>query len=195
MKQAPEAGEILSAIDQVKKHKIFNRSPLMCAFLSYVTIETIQGRESRISAYSVAVDALGKPTDFDPQMDPSVRVLAKRLRDSLARYYDESSDYDICVVLKPGSYIPSFYRAEPNTPVNSTTELATDCAASSTANNTVGDPNKKAEKTLTASTGSWSSPVLRFLAVDLVARSDQHLDNFAIGFSVYRGFHLHRFDR
>lgn len=113
MNQAPEEQEILSAIDQVKAHRIFNRSPLMCAFLSYVTLETIQGRESGISAYSVAVDALGKSTDFDPQMDPSVRVLAKRLRDSLARYYDEATDYNLCVVLKPGSYVPSFYRAAP----------------------------------------------------------------------------------
>jgi len=124
MKQAPEAGEILSAIDQVKAHKIFNRSPLMCAFLSYVTLETIQGRESRISAYSVAVDALGKSTDFDPQMDPSVRVLAKRLRDSLARYYDEASDYGVYVVLKPGSYVPSFHRVQPKAATASTTTAA-----------------------------------------------------------------------
>jgi len=113
MNQAPEEQEILNAIDKIKAHRIFNRSPLMCAFLSYVTVETIQGRESRISAYSVAVDALGKPTDFDPQMDPSVRVLAKRLRDSLACYYDDATDYTLCVVLKPGSYVPSFHRAEP----------------------------------------------------------------------------------
>lgn len=114
MKHTPEIGEILNAVERVRAHKIFNRSPLMCAFLTYVTQETLQGRELRISAYSVAIDALGKPTDFDPQMDPSVRVLAKRLRDSLDRYYDEVTDYSICVVLKPGSYIPSFYHAEPS---------------------------------------------------------------------------------
>ena len=74
----PEIGTILSDVEKINAHKIFNRSPLMCAFLNYVTQETLQGRQSSISAYSVAVDALGKPTDFDPQMDPSVRVLAKR---------------------------------------------------------------------------------------------------------------------
>lgn len=114
MNQSPEEQDILNAIDQVKAHRIFNRSPLMCAFLSYVTLETIQGRESKISAYSVAVDALGKPIDFDPQMDPSVRVLAKRLRDSLTRYYDEATDYTVCVVLKPGSYVPSFRHSQPS---------------------------------------------------------------------------------
>ena len=111
MKHTPEIDEILAAVEKLKANKIFNRSPLMCAFLTYVTWETLQGRESRISAYSVAVDALDKPTDFDPQTDPSVRVLAKRLRDSLDRYYDEVADYSICVVMNPGSYVPSFYHA------------------------------------------------------------------------------------
>jgi hypothetical protein len=108
MYDTPDASQILGAVNKVRAHKIFNRSPLMCAFLSYVTHETLQGREARISAYSVAVDALNKPADFDPQMDPSVRVLAKRLRDSLAKYYEEESDYDVQVILTPGSYVPSF---------------------------------------------------------------------------------------
>ncbi|MEE9335346.1 MAG: hypothetical protein V3U65_14750 [Granulosicoccaceae bacterium] len=131
MMQAPEEQEIFSAIDAIKGHRIFNRSPLMCAFLSYVTLETIQGRESRISAYSVAIDALGKPTDFDPQMDPSVRVLAKRLRDSLARYYKEATGYNLCVVLTPGSYVPSFYRTElsvDSSPVNSPSNIVQEAA-------------------------------------------------------------------
>ncbi len=140
MNQLPEEQEILNAIDQVKAHRIFNRSPLMCAFLSYVALETIQGRESRISAYSVAVDALGKPTDFDPQMDPSVRVLAKRLRDSLTRYYNEATDYKLCVVLKPGSYVPSFRRIEP-------------CSDSTIASNTSSNIE-------TAGGMAWTPPVV-----------------------------------
>ncbi len=108
MYDSPDERQILGAVNKVRAHKIFNRSPLMCAFLSYVTHETLQGRESRISAYSVAVDALNKPADFDPQMDPSVRVLAKRLRDSLKKYYEEETDYDVRIILTPGSYVPSF---------------------------------------------------------------------------------------
>ena len=107
----------------------------MCAFLSYVTHETLQGREARISAYSVAVDALNKPADFDPQMDPSVRVLAKRLRDSLAKYYEEESDYDVQVILTPGSYVPSFSH--------------------------VRQPN---QKTATYRSSPWTTPVLCFEA-------------------------------
>ena len=163
MNNAPEEHEILSAIDQVKAHRIFKRSPLMCAFLSYVTLETIQGRESRISAYSVAVDALGKPTEFDPQVDPSVRVLAKRLRDSLARYYDEATDYSLCVILKPGSYVPSFYRAEPDT----------DSRRVNTTSNDVEDAADKA--VAAASSLTWTPPVVFYCSDDSEKTTDADL--------------------
>ena len=143
MKHTPEIDEILAAVEKLKAHKIFYRSPLMCAFLTYVTWETLQGRESRISAYSVAVDALDKPADFDPQRDPSVRVLAKRLRDSLDRYLDEVADYSICVVMKPGSYVPSFYHAS-----QSSAPAVTPSVASSSSD--------------TASRIPWSAPVVLY---------------------------------
>ena len=104
----PSTTDIHHAIERITAHKVFFRSPLMCAFLRYVALETLAGRESRISAYSVAVDALKKSPTFDPQTDPSVRVLAKRLRDSLETYYANENDYDVMVVMRPGSYIPKF---------------------------------------------------------------------------------------
>ena len=100
--------QINQAIDEITTHRLFRRSPLMCAFLRYVTAETLAGREGRISAYSVGIDALGKIPSFDPQTDPSVRVLAKRLRDSLDEYYSSAVNYDVMVVMKPGSYVPVF---------------------------------------------------------------------------------------
>ena len=100
--------EVHCAIEEITSHEVFYRSPLMCAFLRYVAAETLAGRESRISAYSVAIDALKKDPTFDPQTDPSVRVLAKRLRDSLDAYYSKVNDYDIMVVMNPGSYVPTF---------------------------------------------------------------------------------------
>ena len=150
MKHTPEIDEILAAVKKVIENKIFYRSPLMCAFLTYVTWETLQGRESRISAYSVAVDALDKPIDFDPQMDPSVRVLAKRLRDSLARYYDEVSDYGICIVLKPGSYVPSFYHTKPI----SLSALAR------------GEASNSSDTSSPTSRLSWSAPVVSYHMID-----------------------------
>jgi len=104
----PTTKEVNCAIDEITRHEVFHRSPLMCAFLRYVASETLAGRESRISAYSVAIDALKKSPKFDPQADPSVRVLAKRLRDSLDTYYSRAKGFDVMVVMRPGSYVPVF---------------------------------------------------------------------------------------
>ena len=41
----------------------------------------------RCGGYTIAVEALGRAENFDPQLDPIVRVEATRLRRTLARYY------------------------------------------------------------------------------------------------------------
>jgi len=71
-------------------------------------MQTLEGKADRIKAYTVAVDALGKPASFDPQNDPSVRVLAKRLRDTLTAYYERTTGHSIRLRLHCGSYVPEF---------------------------------------------------------------------------------------
>lgn len=90
----------------------FAAAPQMSAFLKYVVTQTLYEDPSRIKAYTVAVDALGKPPTFDPQNDPSVRVLAKRLRGSLDTYYENNPDVEVVIEMKAGSYVPHFVRRE-----------------------------------------------------------------------------------
>ena len=59
------------------------------------------------------MDALGKPPDFDAQTDPSVRVLALRLRKTLAACYEEQQDCRARIVLSVGTYVPLFLKASP----------------------------------------------------------------------------------
>ncbi|MCB1757749.1 MAG: hypothetical protein KDJ38_19675 [Gammaproteobacteria bacterium] len=92
----------------------FRSSPQMSAFLNYIVEQTLDGQANRIKAYTIAVDALGKPENFDPQSNPSVRVLAKRLRDTLDQFYaDKRKEIDIRILIKPGSYIPQFEVGNP----------------------------------------------------------------------------------
>ncbi len=86
----------------------FESSPQMSAFLRYVVEQTINGNQSRIKAFSVAVDALGKPNSFDPQNDPVVRVLAGRLRAALDTYAEEHPNVPLVISMRKGSYIPLF---------------------------------------------------------------------------------------
>ncbi|MEE9332507.1 MAG: hypothetical protein V3U65_00255 [Granulosicoccaceae bacterium] len=99
---------IHGALSNILSDEKFLASPQMSAFLTYVVQETMAGNADRIKAYTVAVDALGKPASFDPQSDPSVRVLANRLRASLKNYYASNPEQALFIKLYTGSYVPHF---------------------------------------------------------------------------------------
>jgi len=104
--------EVLEELQTVLHDAKFAAAPQMSAFLKFVVLQTLEGKADRIKAYTVAVDALGKPATFDPQNDPSVRVLAKRLRDTLSAYYERTSGHKVVLLLKSGSYVPKFVSVE-----------------------------------------------------------------------------------
>ncbi len=98
----------MRALESILASEKFVAAPQMSAFLRYVVEQAASGNKFRIKAYTVAVEALGKPDTFDPQNDPVVRVLAGRLRSSLAAYYENRQDEDVVIQMKPGSYVPVF---------------------------------------------------------------------------------------
>lgn len=102
------AEEVTIALNGILTTDKFAASPQMSAFLKYVVEQTIVGNTRRIKAFTVGIEALGKPASFDPQTDPSVRVLAKRLRSSLETYYLQNPDTTVFIEMKPGSYVPKF---------------------------------------------------------------------------------------
>lgn len=60
---------------------------------------------------SIGVDVFGRSAQYDPRLDPVVRVEAARLRTKLAQYY-AGPGYDdrIVIDLPKGSYVPEFRR-------------------------------------------------------------------------------------
>jgi TolB-like protein len=83
-------------------------------FLRFVVEECLAGRGDQLKAYSIAVDCFGREPDFDPQIDPYVRILARRLRRALARYYASEGEQDtLWIVLSKGGYVPEFIEHEP----------------------------------------------------------------------------------
>ncbi len=89
----------------------FRGSPQLVAFLRYVVEATLRGAADRIKGYTIAVEALGRGDNFDPQADPIVRVEAMRLRRALARYYENGGRHDpVAIELPLGNYVPMFRR-------------------------------------------------------------------------------------
>lgn len=103
-----DSADVTAALNGILTTDKFAASPQMSAFLKYVVEQTLMGNTRRIKAFTVGIEALGKSASFDPQTDPSVRVLAKRLRSSLDAYYEKNTDTPIFIEMKPGSYIPKF---------------------------------------------------------------------------------------
>jgi adenylate cyclase len=102
-----QLGRILASPD-------FEDSPALGSFIRYVVEETLAGRTNRIKGYTIAVHALGRSSDFDPQTDTIVRVQARRLRRALDHYYltDGQSD-PIRIEIPRGSYVPQICERKP----------------------------------------------------------------------------------
>lgn len=80
-------------------------------FLEYVVNETLAGRAERIKAYSIATVVFGRDTNFDPQLDPVVRMEARRLRLSLERFYMKEGRSKWMLTMPKGGYVPEFQQA------------------------------------------------------------------------------------
>ena len=109
------------AVDDVLASATFARSDQLRSFLRYVCERTLAGNGKDINEYSVAVEALGKPADFSPSEDSSVRRSAYELRQKLHKYYElEQPNPAIRIELPKGSYAPRFAEAgaaSPGSPI------------------------------------------------------------------------------
>lgn len=113
----PDAGptpeSVRAALDEVLGWQGLARSPQLAELLRYVVEKTLAGESGAIKAYSIAVDVLGRPTDFDPQSDPIVRVQARRLRSLLEQFYGGgNARTGVEIHLPVGRYVPEFRLVE-----------------------------------------------------------------------------------
>jgi hypothetical protein len=87
--------------------------------LRYLVEYTLDGKAERLKGYSIAVDALGRTADFDPNQDAIVRVEASRLRAKLCTYYQNFGEKDeVQFHLLKGSYQIVFHFKSPNYQAN-----------------------------------------------------------------------------
>ncbi len=110
-RDGPSGAEIRAALERIVASDMFRMSPQLAAFLRFVVEATLRGEGGSIKGYTIAVEALGRGEDFDPQTDPIVRVEAGRLRRALEHYYAGPGAKDEVVIDVPrGNYVPTFRR-------------------------------------------------------------------------------------
>lgn len=97
-------------LERLLASETFARSTQLQRFLQFTVEETLAGRSDDIKEYSIAVEAYGRPPDFDPRADASVRTEARRLREKLDAYYETDGTEDPVRILFPkGGYAPTFF--------------------------------------------------------------------------------------
>jgi len=114
-----ERNELQAVLDS----GIFNRAPNLANVLTYVCAKYFEGAGEQIKEYNIAVEALGRPAEFDQRRDSIVRVEAHRLRKRLRDFYEaEGASHSVRIEIPSGQYAPQFLRQTP--PLPSLSEVA-----------------------------------------------------------------------
>src|SRR3954470_22565733 len=96
-------------LDSILASGILSRAPNLAQVLTYVCTKYFEGAGDQIKEYNIAVEALGRPADFDQKRDSIVRVEAHRLRKRLREYYDaDGAAHTLRIEIPPGQYAPRF---------------------------------------------------------------------------------------
>jgi len=92
-------------IDNIIKSHSLRGSESLCKLLQYLAKQAIEHPDAPLKEYQIATEVYGRPSDFDPQSDSTIRVQAGRLRLKLAEYYATEGAADPILVKVPkGSY-------------------------------------------------------------------------------------------
>ena len=97
--------QYLNQVDRVVKSHSLRSSESLCRLLQYLAKQALHNPEAPLKEYQIATEVYGRPADFDPQSDSTIRVQVGRLRLKLAEYYaGEGSGDRIVVTIPKGSY-------------------------------------------------------------------------------------------
>ncbi|MFY9562509.1 MAG: hypothetical protein WAQ52_19930 [Terriglobales bacterium] len=105
-----DRSQFLAEIDKITGSSVLHGSESLCKLLRYLSKHTLAKPGVHLKEYQIATEVFGRPADFDPQADSTIRVQAGRLRGKLSEYYSsEGAEDPIVVELPRGSYVLQFH--------------------------------------------------------------------------------------
>jgi TolB-like protein len=124
-----EPDAIKRQLQRVLDSSYFRTSKQLSCFLRFVVEESLCGRSHKLSQYAIAIN-LGRDESFDPNTDPVIRIEARRLRQTLALYYQQEGQRDsIRIEIPTGRYVPVFRQNSVGEEPGSATELRSGAGA------------------------------------------------------------------
>jgi hypothetical protein len=101
-------------IDKILSSHALHGSESLCKLLRYLADHALGHPGAAPKEYQNATEVFGRPSNFDPHVDSTVRVQAGRLRGKLAEYYaTEGADDQILVDFPRGTYALAFHGRPP----------------------------------------------------------------------------------
>lgn len=102
-----DPADVVAQLNRILASAEFSGSARLSRFLRLVVESAQTGKADSLKEYRIGVEVFDRGTDFDPRIDPIVRVQAARLRSKLLEYYAGKGAQDpIAISIPKGSYAP-----------------------------------------------------------------------------------------
>ena len=104
-----ERQNVEQELSRILESICFRKCAQLSRFLRFAVNEALAGSNGVSKETLIGVEIFGRTPDYDPSIDPVVRVEARRLRKKLAEYYQsEGREHALRIELPKGSYLPVF---------------------------------------------------------------------------------------
>src|SRR5882724_5262205 len=113
----PPPDEIRLELERILCSHALGGSDQLKRLLRLVVERTLTGQPELLKEYNLGLEVFQRPPDYDPKVDPIVRVQAGRLRSKLIEYYASEGAHDSLVIQIPkGAYVPAFSKRASSAP-------------------------------------------------------------------------------
>jgi TolB-like protein len=108
-----EQTAVREEMERILGSRALNGSDQLKRLLRLVVTRTLNGQSGLLKEYNLGLEVFQRPPDYDPKVDPIVRVQARRLRTKLDEYYaGEGAEAQLVIRIPKGAYVPSFDKLE-----------------------------------------------------------------------------------
>lgn len=109
-----QSGVFQEELQRVLASDSFRSAEALRRLLSYLAEAHLSGTDRQLKEYTIGRDVMGKPDNYDPRVDASVRVQVGKLRQRLERYYStEAPGSPYLLTLPKGHFSLAFDEVAP----------------------------------------------------------------------------------
>jgi hypothetical protein len=83
----PSTEAVRVAVNRISGSKLFSKSKQLVRLLEFCVERALEGQADCLKETVLGIEVFDRGADFDPRIDPIVRVDARRLRRKLDQYY------------------------------------------------------------------------------------------------------------